>query len=93
MGVSAANVPVRTMQWLRHGNMEKIQSLFNGVRNEEQFAALGLEHAFGDTVIKEGEELVIEAPDIQQEDWLCVKFEGMPRENLEEFLQSAESSR
>ena len=60
---------------------------------EEDFAALRFEHAFGDTVVEEGEELVVEAVDVEQDDGLLVKLEGLPSEDLEHFFEGAKATR
>ena len=66
--------------------------MLNGIGDEEYLAALRLEHAFGDAVIEKGEELVIEAVEVKQEDRLVVELEGLPGENLEHLFEGAEAA-
>ena len=68
------------------------QGIFDGVGDEEELAVLRLEHAFGDAVVEEDEELVVEAVDVEQKDGLRVDFEGVPGENLEELFEGAEAA-
>jgi hypothetical protein len=68
------------------------ESALDGVSYKEEFATVRLQHAFEDAVIEEGKELVIETVDVEQENWFCVKFQGMPGEYLEELFKGAEAT-
>ena len=68
-------------------------SLFHGFGDQKDLAVLWFEHTFCDAVIEETDELVVEAVDVEQYDRLGVDFEGMPREDFEEFFKGAEATR
>jgi hypothetical protein len=91
VGVSAARLPVRDLQRL-DGDVELPQGFFYAVGYEEDFPVLRFDHALGYAVIEEGEQFVVEAIDVQQEDRFLVEFEGVPRENFEEFFKRAKAS-
>jgi hypothetical protein len=67
--------------------------LLDRIGDEEYLAVFRLEHSFGDTVIEEGEELVVEAVEVEQEDRLLMKLEGLPGEDLEHLLEGAKAAR
>jgi hypothetical protein len=65
---------------------------FDGVGYEKQLAALRFEHTFGDAVVEEGEELVVEAVDVKKKDRLRVDFKSVPGEDLKELFEGAEAA-
>jgi hypothetical protein len=108
VGISAASVPLRDVRpkisvaigrdtfpgekltgnfsdQLREGG-------FHGVGYEKQLAALRFEHTFGDAVVEEDEELVVEAVDVEKEDRLRVEFKGVPGKDLKELFEGAEAA-
>ena len=68
------------------------EGVLNGVGYEKDLAVLRLEHAFVDAVVEEGEELVVEAVDVEQDDGLLVKLEGLPGEDFEHLFEGAEAT-
>ena len=68
------------------------ECVLNRIGYEEDFEALRFEHAFGDAVVEEGEELVVEAVDVEQDDGLLVKLEGLPGEDFEHLFEGAEAT-
>jgi hypothetical protein len=66
--------------------------VLHAVNDYQEFAALCLEHAFGDAVIKEDQELIVEALNIEQKDGLGMDLEGVPGEDFEEFLKGTEAT-
>ena len=68
------------------------QGFFDSGRYEEDLAVLRLQHAFGDAVVEEGEELIVEAVDVEQDDGLLVEFEGLPCEDFEHLLEGSEAA-
>lgn len=69
------------------------EGLFDGVDDEKKIAGLRLEYAFGDAVVEEVEQLVIEAIDVEEKGWLLVQVQVLPGENLEHLLERAEAAR
>lgn len=59
---------------------------------EQHFAVLRLEHAFGDAVIEEVEQAVVEAVGVEEKDGFLMQAERVPGEDLEELLEGAEAS-
>ena len=77
-----------------HGDVggELREGVLDGVGYEEDLAALRFEHAFDDTMIEEGEELVVEAVDVEQHDGFLVKLESLPGEDLEHLFEGSEAA-
>jgi hypothetical protein len=73
-------------------NGELGESVLHSVSYEEDLEVARLEHAFGNAVIKEGEELVVETANIEQKNRLCVNLESMPGEHFEELFEGAEAA-
>jgi hypothetical protein len=48
------------------------ECVLHGVGNKEEFSTPRFEHAFGDAVIEEDEELIVKAINIEQKDGLGV---------------------
>ncbi len=71
---------------------EPRKDILHRIDCKKKFTALWLEHAFGDTVIEEEEEFVVEAVNVEQKDGLGVDFEGVPGENFEEFFKGTEAA-
>src|ERR1700745_1599951 len=82
----------RQVEWLNrvcNSTADLREGVLNGISDEEEFATLRFQHAFVDAVIQEDQEFVVEAVDVEQENGLCVNFEGVPRENLEKLFKRA----
>jgi hypothetical protein len=69
-----------------------VEGVFDGGGDEEEVAVAGAEEAFGDGVVKKGEEGVVEAVEVEQEDGFAVEAEGLPGEDLEHLFQGAEAT-
>ena len=91
MELFAARLPVSDLQGLV-GNGEQAQSFVDAVGGEENFAVLLLEESFINAVVEEAEQLIVEAVDVEQEDGLLMKLEGVPGEDFEEFFEGSEAS-
>jgi hypothetical protein len=72
-------------------DVELPQGVFHRVGDEQDRPVMRTEDAFGDAVIEEGEHGGVEAGRVEQEDGLGVQFEGLPGEDLEEFLEGSEA--
>ena len=68
------------------------ESVLNCIGYKKKFPTLRLEHAFGDAVVEEDEEFVVEAVDVKQKDRLGVDLECVPGEDFEEFLKGTETT-
>jgi hypothetical protein len=69
------------------------QGLFDAVSDQKDFTVFGCEHALCDAVVEEGDELVVKAIDVEQDDGLCVEFKCVPGKNLEELFKGAKAPR
>lgn len=93
MGVSAACVPVRGLQGEALGRgFEEAKGLIDRAGDKQDLATLLFEQTFCDAVVEEGEELVVEAVDVEEEYRFRVEFEGLPCEDLEQLFKGAEAS-
>ena len=68
------------------------QRVFYGGGYQEIVAVLLFEHALGDGVIEEGEQRIVEAIDVEQQDGFRVELEGLPREDFEHLLEGSEAT-
>ena len=73
--------------------LEHAKGFVDGVGDKKDFAVLRFEQSFGDAVIEEREELVVEAVDIEEQDWLGVELECLPCEDFKELFKGSEASR
>ena len=60
--------------------------------DEQDGAVARLEQAFGDAVVQEIKQLVVEAIDVEKNDGLLVQFQRLPGEDLEHFFEGAEAT-
>jgi hypothetical protein len=77
---------------MRNAGDELRKGLLHRIGYKEEFTALWLEHAFGNAVIEEDQEFVVEAVDVEQKDGFGVDLEGVPGEDFEEFFKSTEAA-
>ena len=68
------------------------QRVFYGGGYQEIVAVLLFEHALGDGVIEEGEQGIVEAIDVEQQDGFRVEPEGLPGEDFEHLLEGSEAA-
>ena len=71
---------------------ERVEQLLGFVGNEEHRSVLRADEPFGDRVIEEGDERVVEAVDVQQPERLGVQAELRPRGDLDDLFDGAEAA-
>lgn len=68
------------------------QGFIDGAGFEENGTALGAKHALLDSGVEPGEERVVEAGDVDEDDGFAMEVEGLPGEDLEHLFHGAEAA-